>query len=57
MTRILTWNARGLGSPFKRRALRDLIHFKHIDIVGIQETKKESFQPRTLTALSPTITH
>lgn len=56
MINILCWNARGLGIPHKRRALKDLIYFNKIDIVGIQETKKDSFSSRILKALSPSIT-
>lgn len=57
MVRFLSWNARGLGSSSKRRALKDTLTFNNIDIVGIQETKKESFTTRTLTTLSHSITH
>lgn len=56
MINFLSWNARGLGIPQKRRALRDLISFNKIDILGIQETKKDSFTSRILNALSPSIT-
>ena len=57
MVNILSWNARGLGSANKRRALKDYIHNHHIDIVGLQETKKETIQPRLLNSLSSNITH
>lgn len=58
MVNILSWNARGLGSADKRRALKDFLSINRIDIVGVQETKKsENFSSRTLNALSSTITH
>lgn len=57
MINIFNWNARGLGSATKRRALKDFISVHHIDIVGIQETKKELFHSRNLNALSPNISH
>ena len=55
MINILSWNARGLGLPHKRRTLRDYLLFHKIDIVGIQETKKDSFSSRILRNLSPHI--
>lgn len=57
MINILSWNARGLGSPNKRRALKDILLLHHIDILEIQETKKETFKNRSLLALSSTISH
>ena len=57
MVKILSWNTRGLGLPNKRRALKDFLYYNHIDIVGIQETKKEHFHSRTLNALSHIISH
>lgn len=57
MFKIISWNARGLGSSTKRRALKEILSSHHIDIVGIQETKKENFTNITLTALSSSITN
>lgn len=57
MFRIFNWNARGLGSSVKRRFLRDTLFNNKIDLVGIQETKKDSFTERTLHSFSSTITH
>ena len=56
MINFLSWNARGLGLPHKRSLLRDYLMFHKIDILGIQETKKESFSSRILKNLSPHIT-
>lgn len=55
MISIFCWNARGLGLSNKRRALKDLLSSHHIDIVAIQETKKESFPTRQLNSLSSNI--
>lgn len=57
MINILSWNARGLGSANKRRAVKDFLFQNNIDIIGVQETKKENFLPRTLKSLSTSITH
>ena len=56
MVKLFTWNARGLGRPLKRRLLRDYLISHSIDIIGILETKKESFTERTLNSLSSSIT-
>lgn len=57
MVKILNWNAKGLGLLVKRRYLSDLIKDNHIDIVCIQETKKEEFSERMLRSLSTHVTH
>jgi exonuclease III len=49
---ILCWNARGLGSSKKHRILHDLILDNKIDLVAIQETKKQSFSSRMLKGIS-----
>ena len=49
---ILTWNCRGLNASSKRHRLRDIIVANHIDIVTIQETKKENFTTRQLKSIS-----
>lgn len=41
MVNILSWNARGLGASTKRRSLKNILVFHRIDILGIQETKKD----------------
>ena len=50
--KVLNWNARGLNAPKKRRILRDLINDNSIDLIAIQETKKESFTYRILKSIS-----
>lgn len=50
--KILNWNARGLNAPKKRRILKDMIITHKIDIIVIQETKKDSFTHRILTSIS-----
>ena len=50
--RVLNWNARGLNAPKKRRILRDLILDNSIDLIAIQETKKENFSLRILKSIS-----
>jgi hypothetical protein len=49
---LLCWNARGLGSSKKRNMLHDLIIDHHVDIVAIQETKKQTFSTRILRSIS-----
>lgn len=44
-----------MNSPRKRKALADFIQQHHIDIVAIQETKKEEFSHRILNYLSRTL--
>lgn len=56
MISIFCWNARGLGLSNKRRALKELLLTHNIDIVAIQETKRESIPTRQLNALSNNIT-
>lgn len=57
MISLFYWNARGLGLSNKRSALKELLIRHKIDIVAIQETKKESFPTRQLNALSHTINY
>lgn len=49
---ILNWNVRGLNSSRSRQLLRDLLVDNKIDVVAIQETKKETFTNRCLKGLS-----
>jgi exonuclease III len=37
------WNIRGLNHPGRNLSLEHLIKSNRVDIVGVQETKKESF--------------
>lgn len=47
----LTWNARGLGRPVKCRLLKS----NSIAIMGILETKRESFPDRMFNSFGPHI--
>lgn len=42
--KILSWNIRGLGQPIKSSRLGEIIRDYGIDLVGLQETKKEDFE-------------
>lgn len=53
---IISWNVRGLGKPKRRRLVRDVLADHYINIVSLQETKKEDFKDRTLKNFSPYIT-
>jgi mRNA deadenylase 3'-5' endonuclease subunit Ccr4 len=53
---ILNWNVRGLGKSKRRRLVKDMLLFYNIDIVSLQETKKEEFKNKTLKNLSSHIT-
>lgn len=53
--KILNWNICGMNALRKRQALTDYIAKYQIDIVAIQETKKESFSNRILRSLSHNI--
>ena len=44
--KIISWNARGLGSRNKRRVVKDFLRSKNPDVVMIQETKKEKCNRR-----------
>lgn len=50
---ILNWNARGINSPRKSKILHDMIKENNVDMIAIQETKKEYFSNRILKTLSP----
>ncbi|KAL4341050.1 hypothetical protein GQ457_08G035770 [Hibiscus cannabinus] len=41
--RIISWNVRGMSSDVKVSAIRKLIRSFRIDMILIQETKKEVF--------------
>lgn len=49
---ILNWNIRGINSSRKRQILKDHLSQHKIDIVLIQETKKENFSNRILKTIS-----
>jgi nitrate reductase NapE component len=52
---ILSWNIRGLGKPKRRRLIRDILYEHLIDLMSLQETKKEKYKDRMLRNLSLTI--
>lgn len=49
---FLNWNARGINSSKKRQILHDIIVDHKIDLIAIQETKKEKFNNRVLKSIS-----
>lgn len=49
---ILNWNCRGINSSRTRHLLKDLIIDNKVDLVAIQETKKEEFNNRCLQEIS-----
>ena len=49
---ILNWNIRGLNACRKRSILADLITQHSVDILAVQETKKEDFTKRFLMSIS-----
>ena len=55
MSRILSWNIRGLGNPLAKRILKDILIHNKIDIVGIQETKLEVYPSRFFSNISTKI--
>ena len=44
--KIMTWNVRGSGSYRKRRSIREVICKKDLDLVVLQEVKKENVNIR-----------
>ena len=40
--KILTWNIRGSGSSCKRRAIKKVICKNNLDLVVLQEVKRET---------------
>lgn len=49
---FLNWNARGINSSKKRQILHDMIIDHHINLIAIQETKRETFNSRILKSIS-----
>ncbi|KAL4379135.1 hypothetical protein GQ457_02G017150 [Hibiscus cannabinus] len=41
--RLLTWNIRGLGTVTKVNAVKNIVRNQRIDLILLQETKKETF--------------
>jgi exonuclease III len=50
--RCVFWNIRGLNRPGRKLSLEHLIKSNRVDLVGVQETKKESFKPSFLKNLT-----
>lgn len=50
---ILNWNIRGMNSVRKRQALSEYIVKHQVDMIAIQETKKDQFSTRILRSLAP----
>ena len=46
--KMLFWNIRGMGKLARVRHLKDLMAQEQIDIIGIQETIKQSFSTQEL---------
>jgi exonuclease III len=46
------WNIRGLGKTARMRQLSELMIKEKVDIVGVQETIKQSFSLRELQRLN-----
>jgi exonuclease III len=46
------WNIQGLGKPARMRQLSELIIKEKVDVVGVQETIKQSFSLRELQRLN-----
>jgi len=42
---VLSWNIRGINSKKKWDAVRDRVVDSNCDVVCLQETKKQSFDP------------
>lgn len=40
--KLLSWNVRGLGKPVKRRKIKNLFFERKVDMVLLQETKKQN---------------
>ena len=51
--RVLFWNIRGLGKLARVRQLKELVANEKVDIIGIQETIKQTFSPHDLDSLAP----
>lgn len=46
--RFLFWNVRGLGKSSRKKQGREFIEEHNLQVVGLQETIKESFLDRDL---------
>ena len=50
---VLCWNVRGINSDKKWNAVRDRVCESYCDVVCLQETKKESFDPMFIRNICP----
>lgn len=50
--RFLFWNVRGLGKGSRRRQVREFINDHNLEVVGLQETIKNSFSDAELLELA-----
>lgn len=50
---ILSWNSRGLGARIKRSQVRKLTNTHSPSFIFIQETKIESFHPKSIKSIWP----
>jgi exonuclease III len=51
--KILIWNIRGIGKPARVRQLKEMILQEQVEVVGIQETIKQSFSRTDLLKINP----
>lgn len=51
--KIIMWNIRGMGKLARIRQLKDLMAKEKPEIIGLQETIKQSFSDRELESLAP----
>lgn len=50
--KTLFWNVRGLGNPTRRGQVKDYIWGEDLEIVGLQETRKQTFLDAELRDMS-----
>lgn len=50
--RFLFWNVRGLGKNSRKKQVREFIEDHKLQVVGLQETMKNSFSDRDLVDIS-----
>jgi exonuclease III len=51
--KVMTWNVRGINSSWKWDSVKNKITIAQCDIVCLQETKKEDFDPLFLRKICP----
>ena len=50
--KLVSWNCRGLGSPTKVKAVKDMLKMEPTDILLLQETKMEEEALLTLSGVN-----